>query len=108
MDIKRVRRFGTSFAHPLVVLYFYENDHDRNRFAVSAGKSVGNAVNRNRAKRLIRAALQKILPDIQEGYDMLLIAREPLAASNCQETKKALKSLFERADLLKKTHEHKN
>jgi len=100
-----VRRSGNSFAHPLLVLYILENDRDRTLYAVSAGMSVGNAVKRNRAKRLIRAALQSLTSGVQEGYDILLIAREPLAASNCQETKKALKSLFGRARILKTSDE---
>lgn len=105
IDIKRVRRSGRSFAHPLLVLQSTANDRGRSLFAVTAGKSVGKAVKRNRAKRLIRAALQELIPRLKDGYDIVITAREPLAASNCQETKKALKSLFEKANLLKEPHE---
>lgn len=96
---------GSSFAHPLLVLYFLKKDQGGTQFAVSAGKSVGKAVQRNRAKRLIRAALQEFIPKIKDGWNIVLVARKPLAAANCQETKKALKSLFEKANLLKHGHE---
>jgi len=96
-----VRRSGNSLAHPLLVLHFLRNERGRTLYAVSAGKSVGKAVKRNRAKRLIRAALQPLVPEIKQGYDIVITAREPLAASNCQETQNALKSLFEEANLFK-------
>lgn len=95
-----MRRLGTSYAHPLVVLIFLNNNLTASRFAVSAGVSVGNAVQRNRAKRLIRAALLDIIPEIKDGYDILLIAREPLVNTDCQQTRKALQSLFDKAQLL--------
>jgi len=101
MDIKRVRRFGESFAHPLVVLIGLPNAREDSRFAVSAGRSVGNAVQRNRAKRLIRAALKNLFPTITNGWDFVVIARRPLADSNCHKTQAALKSLFKKAAYLK-------
>jgi ribonuclease P protein component len=91
---------GSSFAHPLLVLYFLKKDQGSTKFAVSAGRSVGKAVQRNRAKRLIRTALQEFIPNIKDGWNILIVARKPLADANCQETKKALESLFEKANLL--------
>jgi len=96
----RVRRFGKSYAHPLLILIVQEVDHPFSRFAVSAGISIGNAVKRNRAKRLLRAALNALLEDIQPGYNGVLIARKPLTDSNCEETKEALESLFRQAELV--------
>ena len=103
-DIKRVRRFGQSFAHPLVVLIYLPNNKEYSRFAVSAGRSVGNAVQRNRAKRLIRAALQNLITRIKIGWDIVLIARRPLANANCQKTQVALTSLLKKAHLIKTSH----
>jgi ribonuclease P protein component len=99
-DFKRVRRFGKSYAHPLVVLITQASDQPRPRVGVAAGRTVGNAVRRNRAKRLLRAAMQRILPDIATGYDLLLIARPPLTDSTLEETDSALRTLLKRANLL--------
>ena len=80
-DFKRVRRSGKSYAHPLVVLYAMKSDEPRTRscrVGVSAGLAVGNAVKRNRAKRLLRAAMNELLPQTVPGSDLLLIARSPL------------------------------
>jgi ribonuclease P protein component len=99
-DFKRVRRAGKSYAHPLVVLYAIKSDEPSVRVGVSAGLAVGNAVKRNRAKRLLRAAMNELLPLTVSGSDLLLVARSPLPASNLQQTREVLASLLERAGLL--------
>lgn len=96
----RVRRFGRSFAHPLVILKIQEVNHSLSRFAVTAGNSVGNAVQRNRAKRIIRSALRELIQDIRPGYNGILIARQSLITSNCEEVKEALESLIRQAELI--------
>ena len=95
----RVRRSGESYAHPLLVLIIKAGKDPISRFAVTAGRSVGKAVQRNRAKRLLRAALQEVIDDIQPGYQGILIARKPLLEASCQETSLALRSLLQRAGI---------
>ena len=95
----RVRRFGKSFAHPLLILIIQEVNQPLSRIAVTAGISVGNAPQRNRAKRLIRAALSELIQELLPGYNIVLIARKPLAASNYFETRQAVESLFRKAAL---------
>ena len=77
-EFKRVRRFGKSYAHPLVVLIAHRREDDQTLFGVAAGRSVGKAVQRNRAKRRLRAAIQPALPNAAPGWDVVLIARQPL------------------------------
>jgi ribonuclease P protein component len=104
-DFKRVRRFGKSYAHPLVVLYTIQSELPGSRVGVSAGLAVGNAIKRNRAKRLLRAAMADLLPEIVPGSDLLLIARSPLPASNVHQTRNALANLLKRANLLFQPHD---
>jgi ribonuclease P protein component len=72
---------------------------------VSAGLAVGNAVKRNRAKRLLRAAMNELLPQTAPGFNLLLIARSPLPESDIQQTRAALSNLLKRAGLLSQTHD---
>lgn len=95
-----MRRFGKSYAHPLVVLIVQPSDQPNLRVGVTAGKTVGLAVRRNRAKRLLRAAMQSLVPDLQPGTDILLIARQPLTESTFDQTRLVLQSLLRRAGLL--------
>src|SRR5262249_28917008 len=47
----------------------------QNRYAVVAGKRVGKAVARNRAKRLVREALRRLHPGLEQGYDVVVVVR---------------------------------
>ena len=108
-DIKRVRRSGKSYAHPLVVLYVLPAERTGAqardaRVCVNAGWSVGNAVRRNRAKRLLRAAMSPLMPQLVPGSDLLLVARNPLLRSDANEAREALTVLLGRAGLLPSSH----
>ena len=104
-DIIRVRRTGKSYAHPLVVLYVLKSDLPETHVGVSAGLAVGNAVKRNRAKRLLRAAMNELLPATVPGSQLLLIARSPLAQANVFQAREALSILLKRAGLINQTYE---
>jgi len=95
-----VRRSGKSYAHPLLVLILQAGNDPNSRFAVTAGKSIGNAVQRNRAKRLLREALREVITDFPPGYKGILIARKPLVDASCSQTSAALKSLLNQAGIV--------
>jgi ribonuclease P protein component len=92
-DIKQVRRQGTSYAHPLLVLITAPNQRGLNRFGIIAGRSVGNAVFRNRAKRRLRAAVRELLPRMQTGWDAVLIARAQVVEAQWDEILSAVESV---------------
>ena len=98
-DFKRVRRDGRSNAHPLIVLITLENNLPITRVGVAAGKRVGNAVKRNRAKRLMRAALRDLHPKIKTGWDLIVIARTPIIQVKMPQVRDALQQLLQRAGL---------
>ena len=99
-DFKRVRRTGKSYAHPFVVLVVQAIEAPRVRVGVTAGRSVGGAVQRNRAKRLLREAMRPLLPQLIPGWDLILIARPALTSSTLQEIRQALTSLLHRARII--------
>ena len=98
-DFKRVRNYGKSFAHPLVVLIVLVSDEPVLRVGVTAGRSLGGAVQRNRAKRLLREATRSQALLLQPGHDLMLIARSPLLKSDFAEIQAAIRNLLLRANL---------
>jgi len=111
-DFKRVRRSGKSYAHPLVVLIVQAHDQRSNpvdqprvKVGVAAGRTVGTAVHRNRAKRLLREAMRSLIPNISSNLDLILIARPGLVTATLEETRRALLTLLERAKILIPTNE---
>lgn len=99
-DFKRVRRTGKSYAHPLIVLQVKAGEHPGPRIGIAAGKTVGGAVQRNRAKRLLRAGLQPFLTQLSPGWDMVLIARAPIGHADFFQVQAAIQALLERAHLI--------
>ena len=99
-DFKRVRSAGKSYAHPLLVLVASPTAEYSLKVGVTAGRSVGGAIQRNRAKRLLREAMRFLLPAIRPGWDLILIARQPLSAATYEQVQSTLSQLIRRANLL--------
>ena len=74
-EFERVRSKGATQTSRLLVLKVLPNGIGQNRYGFAAGKRRGNAVRRNRAKRLMREALRLYHPTLAQGYDLVLIAR---------------------------------
>ena len=111
-DFKRVRRSGKSYAHPLVVLIVQTHDKRSNpagqpriKVGVAAGRTVGTAVYRNRAKRLLREAMRTLMPSIAPGLDLILIARAGLVSATLDDARRALINLLQRAQIYTPQHE---
>jgi ribonuclease P protein component len=106
-DFKRVRSEGKSYAHPLVVLVAARSEADQARIGVSASRSMGKAVQRNRARRLLRESVRPLLPGLPPGWDLILIARAPLLQARFPEIQAAVQGLLRRAGLFKsETSDH--
>lgn len=99
-DFERVRQSGRSFPHRMMVLVARPNEQKQTRVGVVAGRAVGNAVTRNRAKRVLRAAMRVVHGSVQPGWDVILIARAPLPSSAHIEVVEALQTLLRRAGLV--------
>ena len=99
-DFKRVRRTGKSYAHPFVVLVVQTSEAPQTRVGVTAGRSVGGAVQRNRAKRLLREAMRPLLPNLPPGWDMVLIARSALLTKSLQDIRQVITGLLRHAQII--------
>ena len=53
--------------------------------AFVAGRRVGGAVSRNRARRILRAAWRELAPRVVDGYDVVLVARTSIAGARSEE-----------------------
>lgn len=98
---QQVRRQGRSYKHRLVILVALPNDLTYSRFGFTASKRIGNAVKRNRARRLMREAVRLRLDDIKPGWDLVFIARKPIVDATFHEVRAACNQLLGQANLLK-------
>ena len=74
-EFSRIYARGKSYVHPNLVLYVAKNRRGYTRIGLTATKKVGHAVQRNRARRIMRAALSEHLSQNIGGYDIILVAR---------------------------------
>ena len=72
-QFKDVLARSRRWSNGLLILYMAENDCGYCRLGVSVGKSRGNAVARNRLKRLLREAFRQSQDSIPAGFDYVLM-----------------------------------
>jgi ribonuclease P protein component len=79
-DFDAVYRRGRSVSTRYLVLYAFPRDGDRDgpRLGLAVSRQLGNAVERNRLKRRLRAAFDELYDALPVGNDYVLIARPGL------------------------------
>ena len=100
-EFRAVYRRGKSFSNSLLVLYIYKNKKNINRLGVSINKRVGNSVERNRIKRLIKEIYRLNSDNIKVGYDLVFIARNLSKGRNYMEIGNSIKNSIKKAGLWK-------
>ena len=68
-------RSGSYVCCGFLTVYFRKNDLPYNRFGISVSKKNGGAVQRNRIKRIFRAAYRECETFLPIGYDLIFAAR---------------------------------
>lgn len=72
-EIREVFDKGRRLACRGAKLYLLENELSRNRICFTFSRGFGNAVERNRARRLGREAYRNLKPRLRQGYDLILL-----------------------------------
>lgn len=66
---------GKFYVGPVLVTYVVRNRKKESRYGITTGKKIGNAVKRNRSRRIIRAAFREYAGRLKPGYDLVFVAR---------------------------------
>jgi len=101
-DYKRVYHYGKSAANRELVVYVLERSETPTlRFGISVSKKIGNAVVRNRVKRLIKEAIRLIMKQhkLKQHKDVVIIARMPAAKMDFSQIERSLKHIFKKTGL---------
>ncbi|MFD2616581.1 ribonuclease P protein component [Terrilactibacillus laevilacticus] len=102
VDFQYVFKNGQSFANRQFVVYlFSQPEREFSRLGLSVSKKMGNAVMRNRIKRVIKEVFRHLEDKLDPGYDYIVISRKPVANMNYREMEKSLKHVLRKAKVLK-------
>ena len=98
-QFRRAYNRAKSVVCPYAVVYFMKNRSGNIRLGITAGKKLGGAVCRNRAKRVITAAFRGCLPNISSGYDFIIVARSRILTVKSTTVQSALLKILKSANL---------
>ncbi len=97
----RAYRKGRCFSGKYVAVYVMKNrNSDQNKLGITVSKSRGNAVKRNRTKRIIREAYRVFHRFIKEGNIIVIVARQPCVDAHVSVVTSELEALLSKAALL--------
>ncbi|MCJ7519372.1 MAG: ribonuclease P protein component [Anaerolineaceae bacterium] len=99
-DFKRVKDFGKSIYHPLLVLVYSRNEGTQTHAAVVAGKTIGNAVIRNKVKRRLKFCLDQLWQNVDWQWDLIFYSRAAIVDANITEIYSAIEHLLLEAGVL--------
>jgi ribonuclease P protein component len=68
--------------------------------AFVAGRRVGGAVLRNRARRVLRAVWRELAPRVVEGYDVVLVAKSTIAGARASELLSEVEQVLSRSKVI--------
>lgn len=98
-DFKRVFAAKNSCASKYVVVYVHRGDR---KYGFIASKKVGNAVERNRAKRLMREVVRLHFAELSPDQQIIFIARPAIKGISYPEVEKAMLNVLRRVGVGKK------
>ena len=76
------------------VVYYFDNNLKYNRYGISVGTKIGNAVLRNKYKRRIRCIVDNYKKDFSKGLDCIIILRKGSLQLSYQDMCNELQSLM--------------
>ena len=95
-EVRRVFQEGRPLHTERVVVFLAPG---QGTFAVVAARRVGGAVDRNRARRILREAWMRVSPQVSEGFDIVLVAREAIRGAKTQDLVADMTQVLQRAEM---------
>jgi ribonuclease P protein component len=100
-EFQHVFQDGKSMANRQFVIYTLEKkEQPEFRIGLSVSKKIGNAVTRNRIKRLVRQAFLEMKEQLPGYVDIVVIARKPTAEMSYEEVQKSLQHIIRKLPML--------
>ena len=95
-EYRRVFRRGARVDSALFLLVAAENRQGHHRLGLATGRRVGSAVERNRARRLLRESFRKSKQEGTGGLDLVLVAKHEIVGRSQGEVEREFRECLRR------------
>ncbi len=102
-DFKRLYYKGKSYVAKDFVVYVGKGRKGKIRVGITAGKKIGCAVKRNRAKRLLRVAFDQNRSFIKSGLDFVIVARSKILEEKSGTVSENMRNILKTAGVFSET-----
>lgn len=99
-DFQRAYARGKYYVSPVLVTYVRKHRHEGLRVGITTSKKTGNAVKRNRSRRVIRESVRSLANRIRPGYDLIFVARAKTPFVKCGDVRRAMEQQLKNAGIL--------
>ncbi len=100
-EFRRVYEKGHSAVDSLLVTYAFKRKRGSGiRFGFTSGKKIGHAVERNKARRLMRAAARELFSFMHGDWDIIFVARTSTARVKSTDVEKVMKKHLKKLGIL--------
>lgn len=101
-DFLRAKTRGERLVHGcLIANWFLLPENSPARLGVVTSRKIGNAVKRNRARRLLRESFRLHQHDLRQPVDLVLVARNSIVGKSFADVQKDFVRALEKARLWK-------
>lgn len=98
-EFNTVYHLGRSYVNKELIMHVIKSADIKGKIGFAVGKKIGNAVVRNRIKRLMREAYRHSKSEINADVSMILIARKTLIETDFKDVTRSLKDICKRAKI---------
>ncbi len=99
-QFRRAYKRSSGIVCPFFVAYIVKNKNYGMRLGITAGKKIGCAVERNRARRIVKAAAREIFSYADGCFDIVLVCRRKAVFAKSSELVPLMKKAFIKAGVI--------
>lgn len=96
-----VYRVGKPCHGKFLMLVWTQSKNQNVKIGISVSKKVGNAVKRNRARRLLREAISQFIPSLEVDRNIIIVAKQSIEGKPLALIVEDLKNTLKKSELFK-------
>lgn len=103
-EFRKVLSKGKYYAGENIEIFIQKNNKSINYIGLAISSKTGNAIIRNKIKRLIRECYKELESNLKNGYNILFLWKKNVSTEHARysEIKKDCMNIFDKALIIKK------